>query len=70
MSAVWNTIRDAVEISKLTNGPKNIRTSVPKNMDSNELSLLKSDLIRGGYTIVEQNSLCCGKQQLYWIVSW
>lgn len=67
MSVVWKSIRDAVENSKLTNGPKNIRINVPKNIDSNAL---KTDLITGGYTIVEHNSICCGKQLQYWIVSW
>lgn len=67
MSSIWNTVRDAVENSKITNGPKNVRISVPNNVDHDTI---KSDLIRGGYNIVEHNTMCCGKKQLYWVVSW
>lgn len=62
MNSIWNNIRDAVEESKLNNGPKNVRISVPQNVDPN----LKDDLTRGGYTVKECNY--CGK--IYWIITW
>lgn len=62
MNSIWNTIRNAVEKNKLSGGSQNIRICVPQNIDPN----LKSDLIRGGYTVKEYNY--CGK--LYWNITW